>query len=120
MQILTARLYRLQQRTLLSAENIIAALNPRPNPASVPFATYDPQRQFACRKYSLCLDVAFGSDWAGFTCSGCRAYERLTREEERADIEAMARLLAAFCGERTQADRVDSPQVDDDMELADE
>ena len=52
-------------------------------------------QQLYCRFRSECLAVAAMRNWRGMTCASCGDYEALTTLEHRADMEAMADLLAA-------------------------
>ena len=40
-------------------------------------------RRLDCSMYNTCLDVAVSGDWAGFGCSGCKAYEAVVDPEQR-------------------------------------
>ena len=52
-------------------------------------------RRLDCRRYTGCLEVAHAQDWHGFTCNGCEAHEPQSEDEARADLDGLARLLAA-------------------------
>ena len=69
-----------------------------PRPVSAP-AIHDPDlaaevRRLDCRRYSECLSRAHAEKWDGFACGECSAYEPLTRDEARTDMEGMAKLIA--------------------------
>lgn len=70
-----------------------------PNPISHPeiddVDTAPDVRRLHCRMYTHCLIQAANKNWPGFSCNKCMAFVPLTKEEERADMEAFARLLGA-------------------------
>lgn len=59
-------------------------------------------QQMYCRFRGECLGVAAARNWRGMSCAGCGDYQALSRLEHRADMEAMAGLLAAVAGAATE------------------
>lgn len=44
--------------------------------------TSNPDRNFFCRHYEPCLDLAVSRRWEGFTCRSCGAYEPIEVDRE--------------------------------------
>jgi hypothetical protein len=47
------------------------------------------RRNVYCRHYNTCLDFTILKNWDGFTCEGCRGYERETLTAEDAFEECV-------------------------------
>ena len=66
--------------------------------------TYDPElipksRKIGCRYYNFCLSVAEASNWDGFSCLDCRAFEKLTPDESLRDHDGIISMLVATWGD---------------------
>lgn len=67
-----------------------------PNPISVPREEdigQVPFRQLYCQSYNSCLDHAVKNSWPSFSCGECSAYQRISSEQERQDLDAIADML---------------------------
>jgi len=70
----------------------MAEPNPHPmgrinSPEEVPI-----YRRVDCQFYELCLNTAVVEGWEGFDCRPCQAYAPLDQTDQRADLEAIARM----------------------------
>lgn len=62
------------------------------------FRVLDPDRapkvrKLLCRYYNACLRHAEDQGWGGFACTSCTVEESISREDQRADLESMAKMF---------------------------
>ncbi len=74
------------------------AVVPSPSPSgSIKYYDEAPEvRELHCKRYNECLTVAYKLEWEGFSCQECDACVLMSREDIRADVEAIASMLNAM------------------------
>ncbi len=48
-----------------------------------------------CTTYNQCLTIADNKGWAGFACADCRAFERISKEQQEMDVMGLLVALKA-------------------------
>jgi hypothetical protein len=72
----------------------LKVIGPKPVSASQEDALgQSPFRQLYCQSYNSCLDHAVKNRWPSFSCGECSAYRRISSEQERQDLDAIADML---------------------------
>lgn len=52
-------------------------------------------RRLDCRSYNSCLTDAAEAGWSGFSCRMCKAYEPLSSDDKRRDVDGIADMFFA-------------------------
>jgi hypothetical protein len=52
-------------------------------------------RQLLCAHQDACIDVAIANRWQGFSCTGCTAFEKMSDEQRRSEVEGFLRACAS-------------------------